>query len=57
MGLFDSLKKLTEDVVDIAVTPVKIAVDTTRVVTKPVADIAKDIAKEVEETVDEITED
>jgi len=47
--MFDSLLKLTGDVVKIAVAPVEIAVDTARVVTKPVADVAEEIVKGVKD--------
>ena len=47
--MFGSLLKLADDVLTIATTPVKIAVDVTRAVTKPLADAAKDTAKGVEE--------
>ena len=55
--MFDSLIKLTKDVVDIAVAPVQVAVDVTRVVTKPVADVANATAGTIKELTDEITKD
>ncbi len=51
MGFFD----LIEDVADIVTAPVKIAVDVTRVVTKPVADVANVVVEEVKEMTEEIT--
>lgn len=39
---------LIKDVVDIATAPIKVAEGVTRVVTKPIADVAKEVAKEVE---------
>ena len=56
MGLFDSLKDLAEDIFDIATAPIKVAVDTTRVVTKPIADAANEITDEVKDALDDITE-
>lgn len=52
MGLFDSIKKLTEDTVDIVTAPVRVAVDTARIVTKPIADVAREAADEVEDAAD-----
>ena len=57
MGIFDSLIKLTEDVVTIAIAPINVTVDATRIVTKPVADLAKEVTKEVKETVEDLTKD
>jgi len=43
-GLLDSVASLAKDVSDIATAPVKIAVDATRVVTEPMAEMARDVA-------------
>ena len=43
------------DLVKIAVAPVKIATDLTRVVTKPVADCAEAVSDEIKDFVDDIT--
>ena len=48
-GLFD-------DIVEIVKAPVSIVSDTARVITKPVADIAKEVSKEVNEAVKDITD-
>jgi len=45
--MIDSLIGIATDVVKIAVAPVEIALDATRVITKPVADLAEEVAKEV----------
>lgn len=55
--MFDSLLKLGKDVVDIAIAPVEVAIDVTRVVTKPVADVAKATAETVKEISNDITKD
>lgn len=51
--MFKSIFGVAADVVKIAVAPVEVAADLTRVVTKPVADIARDIT----DTVKEVTRD
>lgn len=48
---------LFEDIVTIVKAPINIAADITRVVTKPVADVAQAAEEEVKEAVDDITED
>lgn len=57
MGFFDSITKLTKDVADIALAPVEVATDLTRIATKPVADLAKSTTEVVKEMADEITEE
>ncbi len=57
MSLFKSLGKLVGDVADIALAPVEIAVDMTRVVTKPVADMAKEMTEEIKKDVEELNEE
>lgn len=57
MGLFDSIVNITKDVTNIVLAPVEIAVDTTRVITKPVADLATEIKNEIKAEVKEITND
>jgi len=47
---------LFNDIVEIAKAPVSIASDTIRVVTKPVADVAKEVSKEVKDAVKDITD-
>ncbi len=49
MGLFDSLKELASDVLDIAVAPVEVAVDITKAVVKPVAEGARAVVDEVKD--------
>jgi hypothetical protein len=53
MGIFD----LASDLVKIAIAPVEVAADLTRVVTKPVADIATTVQEEVEEMVSDVVDD
>jgi len=55
--MFKSLTGLVTDVVKVVAAPVEIAVDATRVVTKPVADLAEEAVAEVKEITREITED
>ena len=50
--MFKSLFSLAEDIVDIAVAPVEIAVDLTRAVTKPVAEAAQEAVDAVKEEVE-----
>ena len=47
--MFKSLLNITTDVVKIASAPVEIALDTTRAVTKPVADLCEETVKEIKE--------
>ena len=47
---------ILEDLVKIAAAPVKIAADLTRVVTKPVADVADFVAKETKDFVKDLTD-
>lgn len=47
--MFKSLLGLASDVATIATTPIRIAADVTRAVTKPLADAAKETADAVEE--------
>lgn len=49
--MFKSLIGIVSDVVTVAVAPVEIAADLTRVVTKPIAEVAKDIADDVKEAI------
>lgn len=49
MGLFDAAFGLVGDVAKIALAPVEIVAGVARVVTKPVAELAKEIAEEVED--------
>jgi len=56
-NMFRSLGKLVGDVVEIAVAPVEVALDVTRVITKPIADVAKATAETVKEVTDDITKD
>lgn len=51
--MFDSLIGLTKDVVKIATAPIEIALDTTRLVTKPLAEASKEITSDIKETVNE----
>lgn len=48
--MFGSIGGLLGDVVKIATAPVSIAVDVTRVVTKPIADAAQEVVKEVKDS-------
>jgi hypothetical protein len=54
--MFGSLLGVVTDVVKIAAAPVSIALDVTRVVTKPVADVAQDAADAVHEEVEDLIE-
>jgi len=45
--MFGSLFDLAEDVCDIVSAPVEIVAETARVVTKPIADVAKEVVEEV----------
>lgn len=54
--MLKSLFGLVEDTVKIASAPVEIALDTTRVVTKPIADLAQEAVEEVKEATKDITE-
>lgn len=45
--MFGSLFGLVEDTVKIATAPIEIAVEVTRVVTKPLADVAEEIVEGV----------
>jgi len=53
--MFDSLIKLGKDVVDVVAAPVEIAIDSARIVTKPVADLANEAVDVVKEASEEIT--
>lgn len=52
-GLIKSFTLLGEDVIGVVTAPVEIAVDTARVITKPIADMSKDISKEVKKSTEE----
>ena len=54
--MFDSLFKLTKNVVDVVAAPITVAAELTRVVTEPLANAANVVAEEVKEVVDEITD-
>jgi hypothetical protein len=54
--MFGSLLGVVTDVVKVAVAPVEIALDVTRVVTKPIADLAEEAAAEVKEVTKDITD-
>ena len=47
--MFKSLLKLTEDVVDIVTAPIEVVIDTTRLVTKPIADASKEAVEAIKE--------
>jgi hypothetical protein len=49
MGIFG----LVEDIAKIAIAPVEIAADLTRVVTKPLADMAEEVADEISDIVED----
>ncbi len=53
--MFGSLVGIVTDVAKIAVAPIEIALDTTRVVTKPVADLTQEVVKEVKKASEELT--
>lgn len=53
MGLFDSLAKLTKDVVSIAVAPVEIAVDIVSVPVKAVAEMVTEVKEEIKKDIDD----
>ncbi len=52
-GLVKSVVGLAEDVVDIAVAPVEVVVDVTRMATKPIAEGLGEMTADVKEMVDE----
>lgn len=54
--MFKSLIGLVSDVAKVAVAPVEIAVDVTRAMTKPVADMATEMTKEVKDGLKDLTE-
>jgi hypothetical protein len=56
MGIFSFIKSvagLAEDVIDIAIAPVEIATDITRLATKPIAETAQEVADEIKDEVDD----
>lgn len=53
--MFGSLLGIVGDVVKVVAAPVEIALDTARVVTKPLADVAQEAAKEIKDTTKELT--
>ncbi len=53
--MFKSLFGIVEDVVKVVAAPVEIAIDVTRVVTKPIADLAEEAVQEVKDATEEIT--
>ena len=55
--MFGSLGKLVGDVVDVVTAPVEVALDVTRLVTKPIADAAQTVAKEVKEITTDVIDD
>lgn len=57
MGLFDSIIKLTSDVVEITTAPIRIAADATSVVIAPVKKLANEVANEVEQVADDLRRD
>lgn len=52
--MFGSLFGVVTDVAKIALAPVAIAADLTRVVTKPVADLTEEVAKEVKQATKDV---
>jgi hypothetical protein len=46
-GLFNSLVDLASDVVTVVTAPVKVAVDVTGAVVKPVAQVAEEVVREI----------
>ena len=54
--MFGSLIGIVTDVVKVVAAPIEIAVDVTRVVTKPIADLAEEAVSEVKEATRDITE-
>ena len=57
MKLFNSLLKLTEDVLDVATTPLRIAADATRVVIAPIKKMTNIVADEAEKIADDLEKD
>lgn len=51
--MFKSIFGLVKDVATIVIAPVEIAVDLTRTVTKPVADVAKEVTEEIKNITDD----
>ncbi len=54
--MFKSLFGIVEDVAKIVTTPVEIAIDATRIVTKPLGNVAQEAAKEIKTVVKDLTE-
>ena len=52
-GLLKSVTDLTKDVIDIATAPVEIAVDSARIITKPIAEASKEVVKEIKKSTEE----
>lgn len=55
--MFKSLFGVVGDVAKVAIAPVEIALDVTRVVTKSVADMATGLTKEIKEGLRDLTDD
>ena len=53
MGLFDSLSELGKDLTDIVTSPIEVAVDTVKTITKPLADATNEIKDNIKETLEE----
>lgn len=54
--MFGSLFGIVGDVAKIVIAPVEIVLDTTRIITKPLGDMAETVAQEVKQTVKDLTE-
>jgi len=52
-GLVKSVVGLAENVVDIAIAPVEVVVDVTRMATKPIAEGLEELTEDVKQMVDE----
>lgn len=50
--MFKSLIGIVTDVAKVAIAPVEVALDVTRTITKPMADVAEEVVKEVKDLTD-----
>lgn len=54
--MFGTLFDLATDVVKVVTAPIEIALDTTRVVTKPMGDLAQEAVSEIKQATKSVTE-
>ena len=55
-NMFGSLLGIVTDVAKVVTAPVEIALDATRIITKPIGDIAEGATKEFKQAVKDLTE-